>query len=397
MNLIKLATIIGTLPNQIANGQTADAVPLMADLNWIVSQVNANAAELSNTALLNAANSFTMNQSGPAASAPANFVIASQVQNSSLLTLSSTLGTNTVTGRVAQIAISAYTPNQIFTFFPAQTNTGPASLNIDAVGSSIIFSMGSTLVGGELRGGAPATVVRDGSRFNLLDPANVRIDLASATAVTNVRVLIAYTPAPIVLGKQASRTVLTSGSGTYTPPAGCTRINVRLVGGGGGGSATITNNGTTGGDTTFGGMTGSGGVGGVVATNGGAGGAAAGGDINIAGGDGTGATQATSATVAPNGGPGGASAFGGNGGGGTTGADGLAGATNSGGGGGGAGGDATTNGGAGGGSGGYVEKLIPHPVPTAYAVGASGAGGAAGNHAGGAGGSGIIIIDEYFN
>ena len=35
--------IIGTLPNNIQNGQLADAVPLMADLNFIVNQVNANA------------------------------------------------------------------------------------------------------------------------------------------------------------------------------------------------------------------------------------------------------------------------------------------------------------------------------------------------------------------
>jgi hypothetical protein len=35
--------IIGTLPNNIQNGQTVDAAPLMADFNFIVNQVNANA------------------------------------------------------------------------------------------------------------------------------------------------------------------------------------------------------------------------------------------------------------------------------------------------------------------------------------------------------------------
>jgi hypothetical protein len=39
-------TIIGTLPNNIQDGQIADAVPLMADLNYIVNQVNANAQPL---------------------------------------------------------------------------------------------------------------------------------------------------------------------------------------------------------------------------------------------------------------------------------------------------------------------------------------------------------------
>lgn len=34
--------IIGTLPNNITNGQTVDANPVMADFNFIVNQVNAN-------------------------------------------------------------------------------------------------------------------------------------------------------------------------------------------------------------------------------------------------------------------------------------------------------------------------------------------------------------------
>jgi hypothetical protein len=35
--------IIGTLPNNITNGQAVDANPVMADFNFIVNQVNANA------------------------------------------------------------------------------------------------------------------------------------------------------------------------------------------------------------------------------------------------------------------------------------------------------------------------------------------------------------------
>ena len=35
--------IIGTLPNNIQDGQLVDASPLMADFNYIVNQVNANA------------------------------------------------------------------------------------------------------------------------------------------------------------------------------------------------------------------------------------------------------------------------------------------------------------------------------------------------------------------
>lgn len=38
--------IIGSLPNNITNGQTVDATPVMADFNFIVNQVNANANPL---------------------------------------------------------------------------------------------------------------------------------------------------------------------------------------------------------------------------------------------------------------------------------------------------------------------------------------------------------------
>lgn len=38
--------IIGTLPNNIQNGQAVDANPVMADFNYIVNQVNANANPL---------------------------------------------------------------------------------------------------------------------------------------------------------------------------------------------------------------------------------------------------------------------------------------------------------------------------------------------------------------
>lgn len=38
--------IIGTLPNNLINGTTADASQVMADLNYIINQVNANATPL---------------------------------------------------------------------------------------------------------------------------------------------------------------------------------------------------------------------------------------------------------------------------------------------------------------------------------------------------------------
>src|ERR1700739_2608930 len=40
--------IIGSLPFTIVNGTLEDANPVMANYNWILSQVNANAAPLNN-------------------------------------------------------------------------------------------------------------------------------------------------------------------------------------------------------------------------------------------------------------------------------------------------------------------------------------------------------------
>ena len=44
-------SIIGPLPNNIVNGDPIDAVPVMANFNWIVSQVNANVPIISQTPL----------------------------------------------------------------------------------------------------------------------------------------------------------------------------------------------------------------------------------------------------------------------------------------------------------------------------------------------------------
>jgi protein-disulfide isomerase-like protein with CxxC motif len=84
--------IIGTLPNTLTNGTTADATQVMADLNQIVNDVNANAAPVTNTALLNAANTFTQEQYGVNAVTQAGFPTVAQVQGGRLMTLSSTAG-----------------------------------------------------------------------------------------------------------------------------------------------------------------------------------------------------------------------------------------------------------------------------------------------------------------
>ena len=174
-NFFRLSVIVSALPVTLANGTTADATQVMSDLNHIVNQVNANAADVSLVALKASNNNFTAVQSGIGAAAGANFPIASQVQNWAFNTLTSTLGTNTITARVAALSISAWAVGQVFTFIPAQQNTGSATLNPDGLGSGVIKSNGQQLVGGELGSGAAMVRVASAGAMpvlDLLNPAN---------------------------------------------------------------------------------------------------------------------------------------------------------------------------------------------------------------------------------
>lgn len=214
-----------------------------------------------------------------------------------------------------------------------------------------------------------------------------------------------------------SVTSYTSGSGTYTTPAGAKWLRIKIVGqgGGGGGSSTQAAGdggvGAAGDPSTFGTS--------LITANGGNGGGAAGaaggvgasaGTVNspaiaiinaIGGGGGSSFVMASGATNACSG-HGGNSALGG-------GAPsqysntGTAGAANTGGGGSGA--NINTGGaviaGAGGGSGNFIEAIIPSPAASySYSVGtAAGGGGSAGTSgsAGGPGGSGFIVVEAHYN
>lgn len=169
-DLFRPNLIIGALPVNLLNGTTADATQVMADLNFIVNSVNANAASTVNQAVTNANNNFTTVQSGQAATQPANFVIASQIENNSLQTLSSVLGTNTITARVSALALGAYVTGQMFEFIPSNANTGATTVNIDGLGARSILNMGSALSGAELQNYRSALVAFNGANaFDLVN------------------------------------------------------------------------------------------------------------------------------------------------------------------------------------------------------------------------------------
>lgn len=221
---------------------------------------------------------------------------------------------------------------------------------------------------------------------------------ANNTAVSANRANITTAQTRTLISLSPTRQTFTSGAGTYTLPAACLYIKIRMVGGGGGGSGSggTVPVGGNGGNSTFGASltcnAGSGGTSATFLT----GGTATGGDPNITGGS---AMGAYTVPANANGAWGGTSAFGGNGPGGIAGANGSAAVTNSGSGGGGGGAAAGQAAGSGGSAGGYLEKIITSPNATyAYVVGAAGVAGTAGSSgfAGGLGGSGIIIVDEFY-
>lgn len=280
---------------------------------------------------------------------------------------------NAITGATNPVLVLAL--GQLYLLIPGANNSGATTLALNGGAAKNVYANGVACAGGELTSGVPALLWYDGIKFNIVGQA-----------------------------KKPTRTTLTSGSGTYTTPSGCTRFYLRMVGAGSGGGANGAGatSGSAGGDTTFGAYTAGGGHAGATSNaTPVAGGTCTGGDFSIVGGQGG---AGSSTTLDSPGGQGGSAYFGGGGAsGGPKSGVGQDAPANSGAGGGGAGGSSTgtaVNACSGGSAGGYLEKLVTSPSASyAYGVGAGGNGGAGGTggSAGGKGGSGIIVIDEYYS
>jgi len=193
-----------------------------------------------------------------------------------------------------------------------------------------------------------------------------------------------------------TRQTFFSGSGTYTPPAGCRCIRIRMVGGGGGGGSFAA--GANGTNTTFGGLTAGGGSGGGVGNPGGGGAPSGGNILSVVGGNGYVGPLSQASVMHGIGGNGGNSMLGAGG----FGQYGAISAAGTGYGSGGGGGGANVAGGtlasgAGGGAGAYVEQ-VQAPGSFSYSVGAGGNGQAANANyfAGGSGAAGFIIVEEFY-
>lgn len=175
------------------------------------------------------------------AAARTDYARADQVQDSTLTYLTSVAGTNTITGTGA-VSMSAYAAGQKFHFIPANTTTGAATININSIGAKNIYYNGAALVGGELKQNVPATIVYDGTQFNLVSPIYTSALTADSSPESNADYVTTYDNSAtahkkVLLGVAASPTLGTeqaTTSGTainFTGiPTWAKRVTVNFVG-----------------------------------------------------------------------------------------------------------------------------------------------------------------------
>lgn len=148
-----------------------------------------------------------------------------QVQGGGTTWLSGVAGTNTVTGN-ASPAVTAYSAGQTFSFVPAATNTGAATLQINGAGTAQqVFAFGVACAGGELIAGVPVTVVHDGTRFNIVNPFLPRLNFQqtafslSSSVVTSLP-NAAYTRVSLVESFDPGNNIPVSANYYVAPAAG---------------------------------------------------------------------------------------------------------------------------------------------------------------------------------
>jgi microcystin-dependent protein len=157
--------IISPLPNTLQNGTPNDATQVMADLNQIVSNVNANAAGV------NQSNAFTQPNTGVTSAVRAGVTINSQVQDGSFNWCGTAGGSANALTLTPAPAIPGYTAGQSFGFLPLSNNTGPATVQISGLGTPAITKNGAiALAPNDLVAGKIAIIEYDGTQFQLTNP-----------------------------------------------------------------------------------------------------------------------------------------------------------------------------------------------------------------------------------
>lgn len=120
------------------------------------------------------------------ASARNHYAAAGQVQDASLVKLSSVSGTNTIVGTLTP-AITSYSAGMFVVFQPAGNNTGATTLNVNGLGALDVQKFdGDALASGDLVTGIPAFAVLDtgADDWILLNPQSS--NLSSGVAMSDL-------------------------------------------------------------------------------------------------------------------------------------------------------------------------------------------------------------------
>lgn len=143
------------------------------------------------------------------ATAQGNAVSVQDVQNGSVVTLTSVAGTDTITANTAP-SIGSYAKGQEFLLFPAGANTTNAvTLNINGLGAKSVTKNGANALAiGDIPASGVVPLYYDGTQFQL--------GSASAGALIGVQVF--------------------TGNGTYTPTPGMRSVIFEVQGAGAGGA-----------------------------------------------------------------------------------------------------------------------------------------------------------------
>lgn len=157
--------------NPVVNGTVIDATVHNNTNSDIATALSASlCADGQKTATANQPmGTFKHTNIGDAA-ARNQYASAGQVQDGSLLTLSTVSGTDTITGALIP-AITSYVTRMLVTFTPTNNNTGAATIAINGLSSkSIVKGNAAALVAGDLVTTCPAVLVYDGTAFVLFNP-----------------------------------------------------------------------------------------------------------------------------------------------------------------------------------------------------------------------------------
>ena len=103
------------------------------------------------------------------ATARTEYPTSGQVQDGSIVSLTSIAGTANAITATAAVSMSAYATGQRFSFIVGTTNTGATTININSIGAKTIKTNSTQdLGGGNLLAGTVAEIYYDGTNFQLL-------------------------------------------------------------------------------------------------------------------------------------------------------------------------------------------------------------------------------------